>query len=477
MTIADDIIKPSQVDVVSANSGHAVNLTKIEVAGAEQFSDRFLQTALSPLLGSSDFTVSQLATSAESSASYFEGTECFKNVHFLIENDQDYKTHVSSLLALEVPLNLKVKLDLDPQPLKRVHVGSLYQSQLGNLVSLRYTNKNAFGDAKYVELGTTLSLLEDQKAKSIDATYRAPMADTSVKMFATGSFKNESIPAFQSRQQLATTATVGFEKSYNYAPTGISGSVIAGLAVAKLSVLDVADSANDEIKTYAGDNLKESLLLSADAGKLSFLPSSQGAFATEGSRVVLKNELAGFLPKEDNASTSSKFQDAFHKLELTGKYFRSLLDNQLTVACELGFGNLANLARNSKTVHFQDKFYVPIVGYKTLGLDKRATEKVGGLAYLYYKFSLYSRFLFASETIPLRAYASLTGAKLSENLTDLISTSTSDVEFKSTASLGMLYKVGDSAYCDIGYNWPLNNKEIDSTRPGLAVSVSLYGDY
>ncbi|QPG73885.1 hypothetical protein FOA43_001200 [Brettanomyces nanus] len=475
LTQDQDTFQTISGDVMSANSSHAVNLTKVEITGAQGFSDEFLGSALGPLLITSDLTVGQLVKQAQLSTSYFSGTECFKNVGFLIEKDSDYDRTVKSILKEEVPLNLKARLNLEPCALKQFQIGSFHESQLGNIVSLNYTDRSVLGNASYIKLCAVLNRLQDQNAQSFRATLKTPMSNSTVKLFGSASFANRSFPAFQSDRQLSTGAKVGFLKSYFSNASDLQGNISGGLSVVKRSILDVADSANDEIKTYAGECFKQSLFFNVNAGKLSYLPSSRGAFAMHGFKSSMRSEISGYVPQEGGATTvASSLQDKFHKVEFSSKFFQSLYNPNITFGCELNAGNLTILSPESDTIHFQDKFYLPLVGYKTLGLDRNSSN-LGGLSYLSYKLSIYSRFFFAKPISPLRAYVSFTGAKLSRSYNDFMSSPTAG--FKSTASLGMLYKVGDFAYCNVGYNWPLDDRDPESLRPGMAFSVSLYGDY
>ncbi len=116
-------------DAQSNKSSQEVNLTSIHVTGADQFSDKFLQKGLAPLLRTSDSTIGDLITDAQKSASFFSGTDCFQNVDILIDKDLDYKQPTHSMLSTEVPMNLKAFVNLVPYRLKSVQFGSVHVSE------------------------------------------------------------------------------------------------------------------------------------------------------------------------------------------------------------------------------------------------------------------------------------------------------------------------------------------------------------
>lgn len=461
-------------DAQSNKSSQEVNLTSIHVTGADQFSDKFLQKGLAPLLRTSDSTIGDLITDAQKSASFFSGTDCFQNVDILIDKDLDYKQPTHSMLSTEVPMNLKAFVNLVPYRLKSVQFGSVHDSIYGHLLSLTYTNRNTSGIANYTHLAATVNKLDAEKGQTITGTFKIPMANPINKIVANFSARNGTVSRFQSKNQVIGSAQFGFERHPLSNPSGIDCSFFGGLNFAKRSILNVADSASDEVKTYAGDSIKQSLILNLNFGRLDCIPASEGAFPLEGFRSNLRAEYTN-LPFMSAQGSNNDKGDHFEKLEFNGAVFKSFLQDNITFGCGIGCGNIRNLRPSvSDTVHFMDKFYVSMPGYGTLGLNH---SFIGGRSYLSYNFVLYTRLLFASKKSPLRTYFSLSGAKLCQNLDDLINPETNINYLKSTASTGITYKVGDYAHCNIGYHWPLDVTDVGDIHPGIELNVSLYGDF
>lgn len=445
------------------NKLQPVNLTKVEVVAPEEFSDEFWNRALAPILNSSDLTVGMLINRAQASADYCENTDCFNKVRFVVDTDDEYKGSIKTKLSTDHPIPVKAKFVVESHPMKSFTIGSENQP-LGKILKATYINRSVYQSGRYLQLGLTSHRLVDSPFQTAEAIFRRPSdEDPSTKVWFYGSIENANVPAFQSAQQLSTTTQGGLQRQFVDGRTGIQGLVSGGYGLTKRSVLEVADSADDEIKTYAGDSYKQSFLLKALASQMEYLPSSQGKLPTNGFKASVSNEIAAF---------SAKNADEFNKFEVTSQFTKTVTKYNVTFDCHLGLGTLTNLLADSQTVHFQDKFYPPLPGYTTLGLGKN-DPLIGGLSYLSYKFAAYARFFHVDPTLPLRAYASVSGAKIANSLGGLASKDS----FRNTASLGLLYKVGESAHCDIGYNLPLNDKNPDTVRPGLAVSLALYGDY
>ncbi len=461
-------------DTQSKNSSREVNLTSVQVTGGDDFSDRFLQKGLAPLLRTADLTISDLIADAQTSVSFFSGTDCFKNVGVLIDKDTAYKQPINSLLQSEVPMNLKAYVNLVPRQLKTVQFGSIHDSIYGNLLLLSYTNRNTFGNANYAHLAAIVNNIEGENGQSFEGSFKFPMSNPINRFVANFSAQNGTVPMFQSKRQVTGSAQFGFERHPHLTPSGIDYSFFGGLNFVRRSVLNVIDSASDEIKTYAGDSLKQTLFLNLAFGKLECISASKGAFPLEGFKSNIKAEYTN-PPFTNGQGLKFDTSDHFEKLEFCGEVFKSLLQDNITLSCGIGCGNIKSLKTSiSDTVHFMDKFYVSMPGYGILGLTR---SSIGGMSYFSYKFALYCKLLFSSAKSPLRAYLSLSGAKLCQNLDDLVSIDTNAQYLKSTISTGITYKVGDYARCNVGYNWPLGVNNINEIRPGVELNVSLYGDF
>ncbi|KAG7854138.1 hypothetical protein KL939_005113 [Ogataea angusta] len=434
----------SPSEVLQQNATAGVNLKAVTVAGGEQFSDNFFTKLLSPLLSSADLTVGQLNSRCQSALENLALTNCFDRVAAQVEPAaQDPHS----------PLCLTAKFDLVPAKLAHTTVGSVYTPE-GNQLMLNYINNNTFGNAELLQVSSLAGLVPDSPVRLLNVLYKAPMVDTSLKLFADGFVSNTNDARFQSEQQWVGSGTLGVEKLklFRHFTTAVSAAV----SLVKRTTLRVNDGASDEIKTYAGDHFKESVLLAVACDSLTYLPASKNALPLNGVHWSLKNELTGL---------SNTSPEKFVKLESSLQLIRSVFRNSLTLDCQLAAGHIVNLS-GSKTIHYHDKFYLDVLGSKTLGYPSPSETRFGGTSYISGNLRLLSRLLFVDPAYPLRVYVDLNGGQVASDPAQLLS-------WRSGAALGLTYKVGSVAHCNVYYELPIAGRD----RSGLGFNVALYGDY
>ncbi|KAH3667134.1 hypothetical protein OGAPHI_002783 [Ogataea philodendri] len=437
---------PSEVLLNNATAG--VNLKAVSVAGGDQFSDNFFSKLLAPLLNSADLTVNQLTTRCQASLANLALTNCFDTVSVAVVPDPSVP---------DTPLGLAANFNLVPAKLAHTTLGSVYTPE-GNQLMLNYLNHNTFGNAELLNVSSLASLVPDAPLRLLNVLYKAPLVDPSLRLFANGFVSSSNDTKFQSDQQWVSSGTFGMEK-IKLLPN-LSASASAAVSLVKRTTLRVKDGASDEIKTYAGDHLKESLLLSLAAGNLQFLPSSKNTLPVNGFQWSLKNEVTGL---------SNTSPEKFVKVESSLQLVRSVLKNNLTLDVSAGLGHIINLSR-SKTIHYHDKFYLDVLGHGTLGYPGQQQGRFGGTSYITYKVRLLSRLLFVKPTNPLRLYFDLNGGQVTSDPAQLAQASS----LRSGVAIGLLYKVGSAADCNLYYQLPLSSQP---NVPGVGFNVALYGDY
>ncbi|GMG20023.1 unnamed protein product [Ambrosiozyma monospora] len=367
-------IGESPSEVLENSNSQPVNLTKIEVIGGEPFTDNFFNKLLSPLLSTSDLTISQLINRTNSTLSNLDHSDVFDDVEVTVGQDSQSK-QVRTVLDAKA-LNLYTRFQLTPKRLNNFSIGSTTK-EYGNFLHLDYSNLNTFGNSEFFRLYAVLNPITDHQKRLMGLDFRAPCADPTLKLTANVLASRSSITKFQSKEQDEIHGKFGVQKEHVFAKCGSKSTLTAAISLTNRSTLQVADSAHDEIKTYSGNHFKEALHLDWNLTNLQYLPSSKRAFPLNGFNINVKNEYSGLT------NSNPKTNDNYYKFEGAASIAKSFLNNNFTITSTLKAGQLLNLSNKSNTIHFQDKFYLPLSGFHTLGLNSNLCN-VGGLSYLSY---------------------------------------------------------------------------------------------
>ncbi|OWB56133.1 hypothetical protein B5S28_g2024 [[Candida] boidinii] len=464
----------STEDVVDHNLLRPVSLKSVQVVGGDEFSDNFYSKLLNPLLLTSDITLGQLLDSCNKVYNNLSYTNVFNDIQFKLEKSTEPSTSeplYSSVNSNEKVLNINADVIVSPKKLSNFNIGSTHSTD-GHLFNFGYTNLNTFGNAESLSLQGLLNPL-NENSKTLNFNYKAPMVDTSLKLFANGLILSSKQP-WASHHLLATSGAFGLEKThYVSACCGHNFSVatVAGISLSRRSVLDINDSASDTVKNFAGDSLKESVLLSGSIDSRKFLPSSLGLFPLSGFLLKVDSEIAGL----SNVST-----EKFIKSTLTYQLFKSFLWNWFTFESTFKVGTISGLSKSSasSSVHFQDKFYLggnDLNGFvnNSVGL-KDGQDYIGGNVLFKYAFGLYSKCLFAPTSAPLRLAFRVQGGDIYQSTSDIDYSSGNFVKNSaSSASVGVLYQAGENAALDLHYAVPLSDRSDDIVRPGFGLDVTI----
>ncbi|ODV84553.1 hypothetical protein CANARDRAFT_200903 [[Candida] arabinofermentans NRRL YB-2248] len=479
------------------NKTKPINLTKVEVFGGDEFSNNFFKKLLSPLLTSADMTMAQLINGCNQSVSALTYTNCFDKITLDIQDSSSENESLKSIIDSK-PIDLKAVFNLSQSKQKNLVIGSIHENQ-GNLSNLKYVNNNTFGNAELFKFQINLtppSTGIKTPLKNLKIQYKAPMVDTSLKLYAEGDLLSTKNSIYQSVQQSMTSGSIGLEKTKMGFNCGGNGVLVnfAELNLSKRTTLQVIDSANDEIKTFAGDHTKLGLKLGTSLNTIQYLQKSKGKIGLNGYKLEFINEFAG-LPNSNNSNLDEKFI----KSEFNTKLIKSALNNGLTLDFSFGFGILKTLnssSLNSKAaVHYQDKFYLNIPGYSTIepkvvssgaAGEKTISGKIGGLGFLNYDLKLMSRLLFVDPVNPLRLYVGLKGGELSTDgfkIDDFKNTLKSKSlnslfkNWKNGCSIGLSYQIDDVIDMDLNYKFPIVTNSNTLGNGGFGFSVSINGDY
>lgn len=421
-----------------------VYLEKVDVLGADFLKKEYLEQLLEPLLSPPTKTVGELTAESNKVLSNLNYLGCFESVK--VKYDVDNKKEDAKIDTLGESL-INVIGQLEAVPLKSTSIGvRSIHTELGNAFGFNFINRNVFGKAGYFHIDSYLNLFND--TKTIDILSSTPLSNPSIKLFGHLNISKESNNLYQSKQQSATSAELGITKQKYCKHSGTLATFSGGLNFVNRNVTDVADSANDEIKTYAGDSLKESLFLNFSTTNMSYLTTSKCTLPVNGFAFSLTNELAGFPSLLENMNKTEKIsnkEDQFYKFGLGLDFAKSIFNNNLTFLSNFKFGSILNLASsNGGAINFQDKFYPLVSGYSTPVIS---STSIGAGSFLSYNFGINSKVGMINGNQPLRLYTSLNGASASNELNGLETTELCQLSknWKHGIDVGLIYSNGETS--------------------------------
>lgn len=402
-----------------------VNLTRVDVVGdkADLLSNTLLESLLEPLLSSSDKTVDQLLKETNSTVNNLKYSGLFSSVQAKL--DQSKSGEVLDVLGDKV-LDVGAQLDVQLNKLGGFAIQSVHNN-LGNAINIALDNKNVFDNGESLKALAVLNKMEGLNSQLVDFQYKMPMLNPSTKLVVEGLYQDSKLSIFDSKQK-TVGIKLGLEKQKYCAKSGMFSTITSGVGYHKRDVSDIKDNASDEIKAYAGDDIKQSFFLNGLSTNMEYIPKST-VLPLNGLTFKLDNELAGLLANED--------QDKFYKVNLGAQLAKSTPGKWLTLTSGFELGHIVNLTNNGP-IHFQDKFYPTIPG-DILPLQPRGS--LGALSYAGYSLGLLSKLGFVSVDCPLRAYGELKGAVVtSQGLSAL----TAD-KLQNGVDVGVVYQSGSAA--------------------------------
>lgn len=431
-----------------------VHVTEIKVNGAEVYDSTFIQNIISPLLASDVQTIGEVEKKGNkvlSQLSYLNAaspsTLVFTKADGEIKKDSTGEPTVNIVGNLDAAFNAGSNVAIS-----NVH------NEIGNALAFKYTNRNVFKKAELFQLNAAVNLYNE--SKSVDLLYSKPLTNTQYRGYGRLNLLSTHEQAYQSNSQDATSAEFGFTKEHYCRCPGTISLFTTGLSLAKRNINEIADSAEDEIKTYAGTNMKRSLFFNFVSSNMSYLSKSNFTLPLKGFAVTFDNEASGFLDSSE--------QDKFVKSSLGFSYAKSTLCNSVTFSSDVKFGTIFNFA---ETINFQDKFYPLVPGYAR---PITAANSVGAGSFASYNFGVHTKCGFIKTDQPIRFYASVQGASSANQIDGFKVSELKNLnDWKNGVDVGLVYTTGD-ANAKLCYTKPVGDK---SSIGKLGFEVALTGEW
>lgn len=382
-----------------------VNLENINAYGVESYKKEYIQNLLAPLLDTPIKSVEELISQGNKITSQLNNLNGFQSVSLKFDVSNSKSVEVNALN--EKLVNVIGTIEAVPLKKSALSVRTIH-SDLDHAVELAYLNRNALGRGEFFQASSYLNFLN--MTKNVDILASTPILDTSFRLFGHLNVSKTADKLFKSSSQAATSAELGFTRQKFCKHANSLSTISGGLNLVNRSINKIEDSANDEIKTYAGDSLKESVFFNLTSSNMKYLSKSNCTLPLNGYSLSLTNEIAGFPQLLDDSQVEQSLvgdrQDQYYKLCLGFDYAKPIFNNNLSVSSNLKFGSIFNLAKD-ETVNFQDKFYPKVSGHFNPVMPSKS---IGAGSFLSYNFDAYTKVGFVDIKEPLRLYASVNGA-------------------------------------------------------------------
>ncbi|CAN3474603.1 hypothetical protein DICA0_B04412 [Diutina catenulata] len=421
MTSGEDFQTRLMTEELLTRSGtRPLYLTSVEINGGETFSPEFFRKLLGPMLTKSDYTLGQLLQGVSDAQDRLYKTNVFKSIRAGLHSDfaRELPEGVTSYNK-ETSVATKVIFDLASINL---NVGEIFfnvNSQDNLNLHLNYLNNNFNDNAEFVNIGVRYNPYKPYDHLITSAKFLAALNNPAFKFLIDVRHGQQNNESWQQSAEASTGGTIGVQ--YNH---GQNFSVVNGVMLAKRTIHSIADGASDDLKFFAGEFLKMSLVNRAVYSGVRYLNPVSKNFPISGVAASLATELSQTQEQPARSPTAT-----FVKSTLGLSAYRSWFDNAVTAELLANVGGIYNFSSGTP-VHISDRFYLG--GIENLrGFTKNGVSATGGLQFYFISataFSKLPRFVFESdptivsprdvvyEANPLRLYATTAIGNASKNL-------------------------------------------------------------
>lgn len=428
-----------------------VHVTEVKVNGAEAYDTTFINKIVSPLL-STDIQilgdVEKKGNKVLSQLSYLNAAAP-PSIVFVPSNGET-KTDETGEPVINIAGEIKTAFNTG----SNVAITTIH-NEIGNALAFQYINRNLLKKGELFQFNAALNIYNE--SKSVDLFYSKPLKNTEFRTYGRLNLLNTHDHTFKSNSQDSTSAEFGFTKQYFCRCPNTFSTLTSGLSLVKRNVNEIADSADDEIKTYAGSIMKRSIFLNFVTSNMKYLSKSKFSLPLNGVTASFDSEASGFLDSSE--------QDKFLKSSVGFTYVKSVLFNSLTFSSDFKLGSIFNFA---DTINFQDKFYPFVPGY-----SKPVTSggSIGAGSFASYNFAVHTKCGLINTEEPIRVYASVQGASSANQLDGFKIDELQNLnQWKNGIDVGLVYTTGD-ANAKLSYTKPIGDKS-DLGKVGFEVELT-----
>ncbi|KAK6462990.1 SAM50-like protein [Scheffersomyces coipomensis] len=404
--------------IIKRSQSAPIYLSAIEINGGERFSNNFFKKLLYPLVDKSDYTLSQLIKEIGVTEERLLKTNVFKDIGISLHSD--YANLLPSSVKNynnETPISTKLVLDLSAINLNINESFLNYNTQDNLNVNLDYLNNNFNNNAELVNIGVNYNPYKPNDHLITNFKGLASLNNPSYKFLLNILHSQENNQVWQQSSHGVSGGLIGLQYSPN-----TNFQSLTGLTLSRRTLHNIDDAAPDELKFFAGDYFKSSILQQIDYSDLSYLNSITKNFPVQGTQQHVDVELASNQEQQNPNNIASFIRAAYNS-----KYYRSFLHNYFTAKVNFDFGGIFPLSTNTP-VHISDRFYLGGIDSFN-GFIKNGINTNGGLQFYKLQGTLFSKLpsfihktkkesttLGGEESNPLRLYITSSLGNVSDNI-------------------------------------------------------------
>lgn len=437
-----------------------ISLEKLTVEGADGFNPKFIENVISPLFQSSTQSIGDLVKDGNKVMQQLRFLGNFRDVKLLFDLDTESKPKFDEFN--NALTNITGTIHLHPLPKSNIRIKNVHNDAY-NYINASYSNNNVFGSGENLTINSMYNFRT--LSQNLNIYFSKPTINTSLRLFGDFNSIKTNDTIYQSANQNSSSLQFGLIKQKYCKHSGALATLTGGFNIVNRNIHDVDDSANDEVKIYAGESLKNSIFLNILSTNMKFLTSSGFKLPMNGFSVGVNNEVSGIASLIDASSHS---EDQFYKLNVNLDYVKSFLGNGLTFSSNFKFGSILNFnALNGGTIHFQDKFYPIVSGNETPIMPLKS---VGAGSFLSYNFGVYTKAGLIDINNPIRLYYSINGCTTSNEISKIGELKNLN-DWKHGLDVGLVYNKGENS---ARLSW---KQSLDSDKPGkFGFEVDIAGD-
>ncbi|KAK6205444.1 SAM50-like protein [Scheffersomyces amazonensis] len=459
--------------IVQRSQTAPIYLSSVEINGGESFSVNFFKKLLSPLVDRSDYTLGQLVEQIYESEQKLLKTNVFKDINVSLHSN--YSALVpDNIINYNKEMAISTKLIIDLKAINlNINEGFINYNTQDNLnVNLDYLNNNFNNNAELVNIGVNYNPYKPNDHLFTKFTGLASLNNPSYKFLLSILHSQENNQTWQQSSHGVSGGLIGLQYSPN-----TQFQSLTGLTLSRRTLHNIEDAAADELKFFAGDYFKSSILQKIDYNNVSYLNSITKNFPINGTEQKVEIELASNQEQQNPNNIAS-----FFKTSYTSNYYQTFFNEYITTKLNFDVGSIFPLANNTP-VHISDRFYLGGID-SFPGFIKNGINTNGGLQYYKLQGTLFSKVpsfihkssdsssLGGSDPNPIRFYLTSSFANISDNIFE-------DDTGASNIGFGLRY-FNHWAKLDIGYFIAKRlgadpGSESIGIKDGFQFSVSLGG--
>lgn len=370
-------------DILTKSASQPIYLSSIEVKGGETFSNDFFHKLLTPLMETSDYTFGKLIKNIERSYTRLNDTNVFSDIKVGLSTDysSSFPMNVKNY-NIDKTIPTKLKFEVIANNLNIGEYGLNLNNDTPLNVNLNYLNNNFNSNAELINMGVNYNPYKPNQHLLTNGRLITNLNNPRFKFLIDVTNLNQNNQVWQQSSEKSIGGLIGLQYCNNS-----NLDFLTGLAISKRTLHDIKDTASDDLKLFAGDYLKSSIVnqLNYSNSHFQYLNNITKNFPINGVNIKVANEISS-----NQESLDPNTSNMFIKSTISSKLFKSFWNNNVTFKLSNDVGLIYNPedlpdksssansdSSPSEKVHISDRFYLG--GSDCFkGFSKNAVDLQGG---------------------------------------------------------------------------------------------------